>query len=369
MNMNNKVPFHAALIMMCVIAFSVSLGSCEKNDADQIDDEYSLSLNVDTNGVNYTIRPLLDWGATLADVEKYMVKNYPDWEVEDDGKLVYDSIWDRWILYYGCNRMTVYFFFKDEKGSSLIMTQYLCDGSNDIKRIQDELVRLGFIYKGLLYWDYLPDDLTYLYFSADEKLEVQLGVNNNEGDDFWVINFQPTDKNDLNQLIDQTTLSMIINSENDSCSLTPLMDWGASFTDIKRFMAQNYPDWEIQNNGDLICDTIAEDSLDWYAKFSNGEFSQFFFFDNGDGERYHSFQFVDYSSTDEKPLDWELTRNGLVYLGHDTTYYVEEISNHVYVPLSKDYVALASAWEMYGGCRVIDVIPYDEEYINSIMRD
>ena len=29
--MNNKVPFHAALIMMCVIAFSVSLGSCEKN--------------------------------------------------------------------------------------------------------------------------------------------------------------------------------------------------------------------------------------------------------------------------------------------------------------------------------------------------
>ena len=367
--MNKKVSFHAALIMMCVFAFSVSLGSCDKKDADHSDDEYSLSLNVDTNGVNVTIKPLLDWGATLADVETFMAKNYPTWEVEDEGKLLYDSIWGDWMIFYGCNRMTACFYFDDETGNNLIMTEYFWDGSNDIKRIQDELVRFGFIYKGLLYWDYLPDDLTYLYFSADEKLEVQVGVNNDDSDDYWVINFQPTDKNDLNQLIDQTTLSLIINSENDSCILTPMRKWGASLTDVKEFMAQNYPDWEIQNNGELICDTISEDSLEWYAKFQNGEFSQFFIFDNADGESYNSFQFVDYTSTDEISLDRELTRNGLVYVGHDTTYYAEEISSHVYVPLSKDYIAVASAWEMYGGCRVIDVSPYDEEYIKGVKRE
>lgn len=368
--MDRTVPFHATLALMCAIAFSVCLGSCDKAEVNHDDDDNSLSLIVDTNGVKFTIVPYLNWGASLTDAENYMNKYYPDCIVLDDGELLYDSICDKWIIYYECNGMDISFLFDDEKGSSLIMTEYYYYGSNDIKRIQDELVRLGFNYKGLLYWDYLPDDLTYLYFSADEKLEVQVGVNNNEEEDFWVLSFQPIDKNDLNYLIDQTTLSLNINSENDSCILTPTkIDWGAPLTDVKSFMAQNYPDWEIQNNGELICDTISEDSLEWYAKFKNGEFSQFFVFNNADGERYNSFQFVDYTSTDEIPLDRELTRNGLVYIGRDTTYYAEEISSHVYVPLNKDYITIASAWNMYGGCRVIDVIPYDEEYIKGVKRD
>ena len=364
--MNKIVRFHAALIMMCVVAFSVSLGSCEKND-DQIDDENSLIMNVDTNGVDIAFRPFIDWGSTLADAEKYLKRYYPDYFALDDGKMFYDSLMDRWIMYYECNTMVISFFFDDEKGSSLIMSEYSCYRS-DIKRIQDELVRLGFNYKGLVYWDYIPDQLTYLYFSSDEKLEVQVGMNNYEESDFWVLNFQPTDRNDLDYLIDQSTLSLNINSVNDSCCVTPLMDWGVSFTDVKRFMTQNYPDWELQNNGELICDTISEDSLEWYAKYCKGDLRQFFSFNNADGERYLSFQFGDYASTDEIPLDRELTRNGLVYMGRDTTYYEEGISNHVYVPLSKDYIAVASAWIAHGGCRTIDVGPYNEEYMNVVKR-
>jgi len=364
--MNKIVRFHAALIMMCVIAFSVTLGSCEKND-NQIDDENSLIMNVDTNGVDIAFRPFIDWGSTLADAEKYLKRYYPDYFALDDGKMFYDSLMDRWIMYYECNTMVISFFFDDEKGSSLIMSEYSSYGS-DIKRIQDELVRLGFNYKGLVYWDYIPDQLTYLYFSSDEKLEVQVGMNNYEESDFWVLNFQPTDRNDLDYLIDQSTLSLNINSVNDSCCVTPLMDWGVSFTDVKRFMTQNYPDWELQNNGELICDTISEDSLEWYAKYCKGDLRQFFSFNNADGERYLSFQFGDYASTDEIPLDRELTRNGLVYMGRDTTYYEEEISNHVYVPLSKDYIAVASAWIAHGGCRTIDVGPYNEEYMNVVKR-
>ena len=365
--MNKKNSLYAALIMMCVITFSVTLGSCEKND-NQIDDENSLIMNVDTNGVDIAFRPFIDWGSTLADAEKYLKRYYPDYFALDDGKMFYDSLMDRWIMYYECNTMVISFFFDDEKGSSLIMSEYSSYGS-DIKRIQDELVRLGFNYKGLVYWDYIPDQLTYLYFSSDEKLEVQVGMNNYEESDFWVLNFQPTDRNDLDYLIDQSTLSLNINSVNDSCCVTPLMDWGVSFTDVKRFMTQNYPDWELQNNGELICDTISEDSLEWYAKYQKGDFGQFFVFNNADGEGYHFFKFGDYASIDEIPLDRELTRNGLVYMGRDTTYYEEGISNHVYVPLSKDYIAVASAWIAHGGCRTIYVGPYDEEYLKLVKRD
>jgi hypothetical protein len=207
-----------------------------------------------------------------------------------------------------------------------------------------------------------------MYLSNDEKLEVQFIVYNCGDEDRWYLTFQPTDRNDLNYLIDESTLSLNINSVNDSCCVTPLMDWGVSFTDVKRFMTQNYPDWELQNNGELICDTISEDSLQWYAKYQKGDFGQFFVFNNADGEGYHFFQFGDYASTDEIPLDRELTRNGLVYMGRDTTYYEEAISNHVYVPLSKDYIAVASAWIAYGGCRIIEVGPYDEEYMNVVKR-
>ena len=207
-----------------------------------------------------------------------------------------------------------------------------------------------------------------MYLSNDEKLEVQFIVYNCGDEDCWYLTFQPTDRNDLDYLIDQSTLSLNINSVNDSCCVTPLMDWGVSFTDVKRFMTQNYPDWELQNNGELICDTISEDSLQWYAKYQKGDFRQIFVFNNADGERYLSFQFGDYASTDEIPLDRELTRNGLLYMGRDTTYYEEEISNNVYVPLSKDYIAVASAWIAYGGCRIIDVGPYNEEFMNVVKR-
>ena len=366
--MNKIVRFHAALIMMCVVAFSVSLGSCDKNEVDS-HDENSLSLKVDTNGVNFTLTPLINWKANLTDVEKYMAKYYPDFDVCYNGELKYDEYCGYWSLKYESHiNMSVSFLLVNEQGDGLGMTVFKFASSCNVDKIREELSGLGFKFMGLVYTDVFPDELEYMYLSNDEKLEVQFIVYNCGDEDCWYLTFQPTDRNDLDYLIDQSTLSLNINSVNDSCCVTPLMDWGVSFTDVKRFMTQNYPDWELQNNGELICDTISEDSLQWYAKYQKGDFRQIFVFNNADGERYLSFQFGDYASTDEIPLDRELTRNGLLYMGRDTTYYEEEISNNVYVPLSKDYIAVASAWIAYGGCRIIDVGPYNEEFMNVVKR-
>ena len=366
--MNKIVRFHAALIMMCVVAFSVSLGSCDKNEVDS-HDENSLSLKVDTNGVNFTLTPLINWKANLTDVEKYMAKYYPDFDVCYNGELKYDEYCGYWSLKYESHiNMSVSFLLVNEQGDGLGMTVFKFASSCNVDKIREELSGLGFKFMGLVYTDGFPDELEYMYLSNDEKLEVQFIVYNCGDEDCWYLTFQPTDRNDLDYLIDQSTLSLNINSVNDSCCVTPLMDWGVSFTDVKRFMTQNYPDWELQNNGELICDTISEDSLQWYAKYQKGDFRQIFVFNNADGERYLSFQFGDYASTDEIPLDRELTRNGLLYMGRDTTYYEEEISNNVYVPLSKDYIAVASAWIAYGGCRIIDVGPYNEEFMNVVKR-
>ena len=366
--MNKTVRFHVALIMMCVVSLSVSLGSCDKNEVDN-HDENSLSLKIDTNGVSFTLTPLINWNANLADVEKYMAKYFPDFDICDNGELKYDEDCEKWSLKYESEiNMRVSFIFGNEQGDGLQMTNFKFTSSCNVDKIREELSGLGFKFLGLVYTDVFSDELEYMYLSNDEKLEVQFIVYNCGDEDRWYLTFQSTDWNDLDYLIDESTLSLNINSVNDSCCLTPLMDWGVSFTDVKRFMTQNYPDWELQNNGELICDTVSEDSLVWYAKYQKGDFRQFFVFNNADGERYLSFQFGDNASTDEIPLDRELTRNGLVYMGRDTTYYEEEISNHVYVPLSKDYIAVASAWTAYGGCRTIDVGPYNEEFMNVVKR-
>ena len=366
--MNKKNSLYAALIMMCVITFSVTLGSCEKND-DQIDDENSLIMNVDTNGVDIAFRPFIDWGSTLADAEKYLKRYYPDYFALDDGKMFYDSLMDRWIMYYECNTMVISFFFDDEKGSSLIMSEYSSYGS-DIKRIQDELVRLGFNYKGLVYWDYIPDQLTYLYFSSDEKLEVQVAINNNEGPDFWVLNFQPTDKDDLDYLIDTTNLCINVDLDEGSYSLIPFMDWNGTLTDVRNYMTENYPDWEAVDGGAMIIDTLDFDSIPhWYTLYKKDSLSVFYHFDDIEGMMFGSVQYACYGSTDLTQNRKELTRNGLKYIGHCTLDFQDQISNYVYVPLSKEYYVSASSWTLYEGVWTIDIVPYNEDFMELVSKD
>jgi len=362
------VPFRAALVMVCAIAFSVCFGSCDKEGVNHNDDENSMSLKVDTNGVQFTLVPFISWGASQTDAEKYITRYYPDLKVSNDGKLQFAESFNDWYLRYDGDNMCLYLFFAEETGNDLEMVEYNFDSSVAVDQLRGELTGSGLDFKGLLYWDYVPDELTYLYLSSDEKLEVQLGLNNYEGD-FWYITFQPTDKSDMNQLIDQTTLSLNIYSEKDSCCVTPMLDWGASLTDVKRFMEQNYPDWEIQDNGELISDTISEDSIVWYTSFQRGNIIQFLFFDNAEGDRLFYYQFVDNTSTDEIQIDRELTRNGLEYKGYFGYNYEGLISNHVYVPLSKDYIVVASAWETYGGCRVLEVFQYYEDFLKNLKRD
>ena len=368
--MNKKVSLHAALIMMCVIAFSVSLGSCEKNDADQIDDEYSLSLNVDTNGVNFTIRPLLDWGATVADVEKYMAKNYPSWEVEDDGKLVYDSTVVSWLKSYSCNDIYMYFFFKDEAGNGFCMIEFDFYGKNNIKQLQDECVRLGLKYKGLLYWEEVPYLLSYHYLSADEKLEVNLFFENFDDEDYWGISFQSLDKDDQNHLVDTENLCINVDVDEGSYSLIPFKNWDGTLADVRDYMAENYPDWEVEDGGAMIKDTVDLDTVPhWFALYHKDSLAVFYHFEDVEGIRFSSVQYAYYSSADVTQNRNEFTRNGLIYIGHDTLFYQDQISNYVYVPLSKDYYVTTSSWDLYNGAWSIDIAPYDERFINRVKRE
>lgn len=365
--MNKKLTLHAALAVMCSVAFSVCVGSCDKNDIDNHEAENSFSLTVDTNGVKFTLVPLIDWNATLADVDEYMAKNFPDCKIDNDGKLRYNSNDKRWTRFYSSENLSVDFYFNEASGRDLAMMDFFSYVPGDINSIRDELVRSGFKYKGLLYYDYIPDYLNSFYLSADEKLEVQLywENNNNKG---WGICFQPTDLSDYNHLIDETVLSINTYTGKDSCTLIPLLDWDASVDGVKDYMAENYPDWTVSGDGELMLDT-ARTYDNWYMCYYKDSLVVVFAFNDMYGTEYTTMKYVNWYSTDLVSDCWELTRNGYIYKGE--TVKTDTDLNDAYCFVSPDYknmIAIAS-WKNDGGCRTMEIRKYDEERLKRVIGD
>ena len=245
------------------------------------------------------------------------------------------------------------------------MTGLRFNKSGDIKKIRDEIERLGFKYEGLLYWEDYPNELTYMYLSADKKLEVQLYSNNDESEAYWGMSFQPTDKDDYNHLIDETVISINITSNEKSYTLTPFTDWDATFEDVKVFMAQNYPDWENDSDGNLERDTVRDDDYQWYIAYTCDSLGTCFGFKDAQGKEYGLLQYIDYSSTDVDQLKSELTRNGLIYRGQKKNMLKGQVEGYFYASSDNSLLVEISLWNNEYDCWSMDVMPFDREYYNS----
>ena len=357
--MKSKDFLHVALAVMCAVAFSVCVDSCDKNDINKSNDENSLSFVVDTNGVSLAIRPMINWDATSAELDEFMTRNYPDMEILEGEKLYYDSLCDCWRSTYSNNNLNIDFLFGDEQGNDCKMMAFHLDVTGDIEKIREELVRAGLKYKGLVYYDDYPVDMTYLYLSADEQLEVQLYTNNDGGEGYWGISFQPTDKDDFNSIIDETDFSIDIKADEGTYSLHPLLDWDATLTDIRRYMSENYPDWEAKEGGGMIKDSTDDEEY-WYVKYAKDSMVVCFYFNDENGDVYDLLQYVYYSSTDISQVQSELTRNGIVYIDVEDLWDPDEISALGYAPLSKDYYVSLETWNIHGGCWCLNISSYDE---------
>ncbi len=367
--MTKRITFRAALILMCAVAFSVSIGSCDKNDSNQADDLKEFSLNADTNGVNFPIKPFLEWGATLADVEEYLAKTYPDLKPMNEGVMSHDPVSGRNVVHYSCRSVLMAFYFSGESGTGYFAQEFTIRGDNQIQKIEDQCVKSGLKFKGMMYSDAYPDNLGYLYLSADEKLEVQMVARNNDRQFYWTVNFQAFDKNDLDLLTDPTKLDLNITTQEGSYSLIPMIDFDASYADIRNYMAENYADWEAREGGALLKDSIDESIYYWYTSYIKDSLKVFYYFDDAEGLEYNTVRYSHNSSTDVAPLLRELTRNGLIYVGHAEVPYEEISSNYVFIPHNRNYLIMLQTWTMFGGSWSLDITGYDEEFIEEVQQN
>ena len=188
--------------VMCFIAFSGSLSSCSEKDDDEKQEQIDVIVNIDVAEGKLALRPLINWDATVADVNEHMEKYFSsDVIVQNDGKIIHDTLMVEYYLksyIIEDYNMSVIFFFNDSEGKEYHSNQFIYYGSNDIKQLKDELLRLGFSYLGFECVDEANGDNWY-YLSPDKKSIGQIIIWN--GYSAWSLIFSSYDENDLKDLI------------------------------------------------------------------------------------------------------------------------------------------------------------------------
>ena len=184
-----------AAVLCCAMATAVLTACSDKDDNPTIPAE-DVNKGIEINLGSIVIKPYLRLGASLADVEAYMLENYADWTYTKEDQQENPTF----ITRYRKDNKNILFAFYNIPGGSLRLSQYGFEDSEiPFPVIKAELERNGFIYQGKLNFD-IPyaADVYQMFLSADKSIEVQFV--RWEESNRWGIGFQNLDEDDLNYL-------------------------------------------------------------------------------------------------------------------------------------------------------------------------
>lgn len=184
-----------AAVLCCAMTMAV-LTACSDKDDDPVIPSEDVNKGIFINLGSIVIKPYMQFGTSLADVEAYMQKNYGDWTYTKDDQQE-GQIFS--IKYSKDNKIIVYAFSNTPIGSLRLATYGFENTEISFPEIKAELERNGFIYQGRLNFEFpVAADEYQLFLSADSSIEVQFA--RWEEGDRWAIGFQPLDEDDLNYL-------------------------------------------------------------------------------------------------------------------------------------------------------------------------
>lgn len=182
--------------MLCCAMTTAVMTACSDKDDNPDNSSEDVSKGIVINLGSIVIKPYLKMGASLADVEAYMQKNYADWTYTKEEKRQ-ESIFAR--RYAKDNKEIVYVFYDTAAGSLRMTTYGFYNQEIPFSTIKAELERNGLIYQGKLNFVFPgAADVYQMFLSADKSIEVQYG--RYEEKDNWAIAFQPFDEDDMNYL-------------------------------------------------------------------------------------------------------------------------------------------------------------------------
>ena len=162
-------------------------------------DSAALVINLDS----IVIKPYLAFGSSIDGVENYLKETYTDfaeWETTDLEPFDQEEVDRYYSKEYTKGNRKLGFYFANIDGTSLSLVSYDFFFPMPLEPVMAELERHGFVNKGEIRFDDFNADITYMFLSADETIEVQVSSWKKDGGS-WAISFQPFDQNDLNHLV------------------------------------------------------------------------------------------------------------------------------------------------------------------------
>lgn len=186
-------------IVFCCALTTVVFTACTVNDDNPVNPSGDVNKGIVINLGSVVIKPYMQFGASLADVEKYMNDNYAGWtDNNPDALQQYEQQGGTtWKKLYSKDGQTIEFLFLgNSTGGKFALVSYGFDSIALLPNVKSELERNKFTYKGVLKFEDYNADLCQLFLSDDEAIEVQVSSWEKDGGS-WTISFQELDKYDL----------------------------------------------------------------------------------------------------------------------------------------------------------------------------
>lgn len=194
--------------VVCCAMMTIVQTSCTSYEDNPVTPSADYNNGVVLNLDGVELKPYIQFGASLDDVEKYVKANHPEWKQKEQDGLQYSDgeTTDMWVRSYGVNDDEfIMFSFNDEVGTNLRIVSYFYNRPIAFKPVMDELERNGYAIQGVLQLPDDPSDVAYMFLSADKSIEAQF-LYSHLGS--FGVSFQPTDQNDFNYLVPEPEVKM-----------------------------------------------------------------------------------------------------------------------------------------------------------------
>ena len=189
----------AALWVLTTAGLMAACTSSDDNPVSSTTADVNKGIVIDLGSI--VIKPFLQFGASSADVEKYVNEYYPGWTLVNPEGPIYEKMddIDYWAKYYDKDdNAYLVFYFLDPAATNLAISCYKYVTTIPVEAVRKEYERNNFTYMGILEYPNDRYDTTYMYLSADKSIEAQVtGYVKEKG---WLVSFQPKSETDLNNL-------------------------------------------------------------------------------------------------------------------------------------------------------------------------
>ena len=190
------------LMATLAVAFATTMQTACSGEKNQSEEKTEMTIVINLDSI--VINPFIQFGASLADVEKYMSDNFADYFDDTADSLDCFDLdgGPLWSKCYIKGMREIWFFFDNADGNSLQMVSYDFYFPIQYEKILAELERNGFTNKGEIRFDDYNADITYLFLSPDGSIEAMPSYWEMDGGS-WALSFQLTNDFDLQHLVNK----------------------------------------------------------------------------------------------------------------------------------------------------------------------